>query len=209
MNESKNTSSAEIEVKFCLANRPALLTKLQDVGAQLVQERILETNLRFDTPGQDLSRTFRALRLRQDTSIRITYKGPPRQNQGARLRQELEFEASDFDTARAFFEALGYQVYLMYEKYRAMYRFKDVLVTVDEMPYGDFAEIEGPNGNAIRAAADQLGLAWSARILDSYLMLFEHVRQVKNLPFTDLNFANFAGINITAAELGVKIADSD
>ena len=35
--------------------------------------------------------------------------------------QELEFTVGDFDMARAFLQALGYQVSMIYEKYRAGY----------------------------------------------------------------------------------------
>jgi adenylate cyclase class 2 len=123
------------------------------------------------------------------------------------LRQELEFTVSDFDTAKALFEALGYQVYTMYEKYRTTYQLWDVEVDLDEMPTGDFLEIEGHNGESIQRAAQQLGLNWETRILDSYTMLFEHVRGQLGLSFRDLSFENFKGLEISPEILGVMIAD--
>ena len=129
---------------------------------QVIAPRVHEVNLRFDTPDQSLSCTGKVLRLRQDTRARVTYKGEGNVEGGARLRQELEFTVSDFDTAKALFEALGYQVYTMYEKYRTTYKLGNVEVVVDELPTGDFLEIEGPDSESIRGVADQLELDWES-----------------------------------------------
>jgi adenylate cyclase class 2 len=208
-----STSGQELEVKFYLRDLPALRARLEGLGAHLVQERVHEINLRFDTPGSTLINSGRLLRLRQDNQAHITYKGPGSVQDGARLRQELEFTVGDFAMAQAVIEALGYQVVLMYEKYRAAYQgapgqpLSEVLVTLDEMPYGYFAEIEGPDGPSIQVAAAQLGLDWEARILDSYTVLFEQARQALGLGFRDLSFENFKGIEVPPEALGVRAAD--
>jgi adenylate cyclase, class 2 len=197
----------ELEVKFYLRDLPALKAKLEAEQAHCVQERVHEVNLRFDTPDEELSRTFRVLRLRKDKDSRLTYKGPGQVQDGVRMREELEFTVGDFDTARAFLEALDYQISVMYEKYRTVYAFNDVLVTLDEMPYGNFAEIEGPDGKSIQGLADHLGLNWEARILDSYLVLFDQVRVALAFTFHDLSFANFENLVVAPDALGVREAD--
>jgi adenylate cyclase class 2 len=201
-----NKEGKELEVKFYLSRRKELEAKLDTLG-QIHAPRVYEVNLRFDTPDLSLTANGRLLRLRRDTKTRITYKGGGSIEGGARLRQELEFTVSDFDTAKALFEALGYQVYTMYEKYRTTYHLGNVEVDLDEMPTGDFLEIEGPDGESIQRAAQQLGLNWDARILDSYTMLFEHVRGQLGLGFRDLSFENFKGLEISPDMLGVMIAD--
>ena len=75
------------------------------------------------------------------------------------------------------------------------------------MPYGPFAEIEGPDGAAIQSAAALLGLDWEARILDSYTVLFEQVRQALGFTFRDLSFENFKGIEVPPQALGVRAAN--
>jgi adenylate cyclase class 2 len=200
-----NTGS-ELEVKFYLSTCKVLEVKLNSVG-QLIAPRVHEVNLRLDTPDFSLTASGRLLRLRLDTRARVTYKGEGSVEGGARLRKELEFTVSDFDTARALFEALGYQVYTMYEKYRTTYLLGNVEVALDEMPTGDFLEIEGPDSESIRVAAQQLNLNWDARILDSYMMLFEHLRERLGFGFRDLSFENFKGMKISPDELGVMIAD--
>ena len=196
-------SDQELEVKFYLSDLPALRARLEAASAQLFKPRVHEINLRFDTPSGDLARGYRVLRLRQDSEARLTYKGPGELVDGVRSRQELEFTVSDFETARHFLEALGYEVSVMYEKYRATYTLEGVLVTLDEMPYGNFAEIEGPDGGSIRKTAEVLGLDWERRILDSYIMLFDRLRERLDLPFRDLSFTNFKELTVTGEMLGI------
>ena len=197
----------ELEVKFYLRQPERLQARLEELGARLEQPPTHEINLRFDTPERSLLNSGRLLRLRQDSAARITFKGPGRVEGGARLRQELEFIASDFATARAVIEALGFEVMMMYEKQRATYALGNVLVTLDEMPYGSFAEIEGPDGTSIQQAAAQLGLDWGQRILESYTVLFEQARHVMGFTFRDLSFENFAGLDVSPQTLGVQPAD--
>jgi adenylate cyclase class 2 len=197
----------ELEVKFYLSRRKELEERLIAQGGQLKEPRVHEINLRFDTPDLSLSNSGRLLRLRLDSRARVTYKGMGSIEGGARLRQELEFTVSNFDTARALLEALGYEVYMMYEKYRTSYKLGSLEVVVDEMPYGDFAEIEGPDGQSIQTAAQQLDINWDARIMDSYTVLFEVARAKFGFGFRDLSFENFMGLTVTPEVLGVLVAD--
>ncbi len=178
----------EQEAKFLIADLPALEQKLQHFHAELKHARVFESNLRFDLPNGSLGSRQQVLRLRQDERARITLKGPLQTGAEVTTRPEIEIEVSSFDNARALLEGLGYRVQVMYEKYRTTYAFGGCEVTLDEMPYGDFAEIEGPGAAAIRAVADQLGLTWGARTSESYLMLFSRLRNA-GLNATNLSFA--------------------
>jgi adenylate cyclase class 2 len=208
MQETEKSSDQELEVKFYLSRRPEMEARLASLG-QLSVPRVHELNLRLDTVDHELLSTGRLLRLRQDMRARLTYKGLGSEEGGARLRQELEVTVSDFDTALHLLEALGYRVQLMYEKYRTTYRVGQVEVALDEMPTGNFLEIEGPQAESIRAAADQLGLDWNARILDSYTVLFERTRQNLGFAFRDLSFENFRGITVTPQVMGVRAGDEE
>ena len=110
-------------------------------------------------------------------------------------RLEIEFTVGNFESAKTLLWALGYEVTVWYEKYRTTYQWKDVLVTIDEMPYGDFSDMEGPDAETIQSAAKELGLRWEARILESYLGLFDRLRQNTGLPAKNLGFAELAGTN--------------
>ena len=197
----------ELEIKLFLLDMPAFQQKVESLGGQLIEPRLHEINLRFDTPGGQLTRAYQVLRLRQDTAARLTYKGPGETIDGVHARREIEFTVSDYKSAHALLEALGYQVSLMYEKYRTTYDLDGLQVTLDEMPYGNFTEIEGPDGEQIRAAAENLGVNWDARIIDSYTALFEHLRDKLGLTFRDLSFENFKELDVTHQALSVQPAD--
>lgn len=212
----------ELEVKFYVPDLPAFERRLDGVGARLVEPRVHEYNLRFDTPAGELSQAYRALRLRQDRTTHLTYKGPSRDLDGARLREEIEVDVDDFAAARRFLEALGYQVWVIYEKYRTLYTLdasgdqaagshvpgveSPVLIALDELPYGNFIELEGRSGQDLRAAADLLGVDWEAQIKVSYLELFQVLRKRMDLSFRDLTFENLRGNPIPPEALGVQAA---
>jgi adenylate cyclase class 2 len=202
------TNDQELEVKFYISNLNALQSCLESLGAQVLQPHTHEVNLRFDTPSRDLTRTYQVLRLRQDTAIRLTYKGPSRVKEGVRARKEIEFVVSDFNAAQELFEVLGYQVSMMYEKYRTEYKLDGVHITLDEMPYGDFTEIEGPNPESIQAISQRLGLDWEKRNLQSYILLFDRLRNIMGFDFRDLSFANFKGIEVDLSTIDITPADA-
>jgi adenylate cyclase, class 2 len=186
----------ELEVKFAVPGLQPFADRLQALGAVQTQPRLYEINLRFDTAEGSLEAAKRVLRLRQDSQARLTYKGPGQIVDGIHQRVELEFSVSDFDSARLFLEALGYRVSWMYEKYRQAYALGEVTITLDEMPFGGFLEIEGPDAARIQDTAGALGLDWEERILVSYAVLFKRVCQELGLKFRDLSFANFEDISV-------------
>ncbi len=202
-----NHNDQEIEVKFYLGNLPALEEKLRAAGAECVQPRVFERNLRFDLPDGSLTRQRRVLRLRSDRQAVLTYKSPALPGETVSIRQEIEVVVSDFEAAKRLLEALGYQVSVIYEKWRATYRLPDAEIVLDELPYGNFCEIEGTNSEAIQTLANQLGLDWSARILESYLALFERLKTKRQLALEHLSFAEVSSIPVTAADLDLRPAD--
>ena len=202
-----SNSNQEIEAKFYVTGLDGIKKRLHELEAHLIQERILETNIRFDLPDARLRSQGRVLRLRQDTEARLTYKGGSRSEQGVLSRTEIEFTVGDFDKAKMFLEALGYQEMLRYDKYRAVYELKGCHIMLDELPYGFFIEIEGENLESIQSAAGMLHLLWSAAVTRSYLALFESVKTALHLEFNDLSYENFAGIKVQPEHLGVTPAN--
>ena len=197
----------EREIKLYVLHLDRLQTRLRDLQARLSQPRVLETNLRFDLPDGSLRAAGRVLRLRRDTEARLTYKGAGLNDRGILDRQEIEFVVDNFEMARKFLEALGYQQSMVYEKYRTTYEMENVAIMLDELPYGKFVEIEGETNEQIQAAAQKLHLDQSAAINNSYTGLFENIRKALELPFQDLTFENFKDVQITADQLGTRVAD--
>ena len=197
----------ETEAKFYVLNLAEIEIRVQDLGARLIQSRVLEMNTRFDLPDASLRSESRVLRLRRDTEARLTYKSASTNKQGALSRTEIEFIVEDVDTAKQFLEALGYQPIFYYEKYRTTYALDGVFIMLDELPFGNFVEIEGETIEAIRKVSDTLKLNWKAAIGTSYYALFGRACKTLNLSFQDLSFENFAGIPVNSAHLGVSMAD--
>lgn len=197
----------EREIKLYIQDLEALANRLRVCGADLTRERMLERNLRLDTKDHSLKASGRLLRIREDDRVRITYKDNAEMDEGVVTRTELEFIADDFAIANKLFEALGYQVVVIYEKYRREYRLGDVKVMLDELPYGNFIEIEAQNKTLIDGVGQMLGLDRTRGIGTNYLGLLEVVKQNLDLPFRDLTFENFEGLVVSAADLEVQPAD--
>lgn len=197
----------ELEVKFYIKDLGVVRSRLVGLGAQLTRPRTLETNLRFDTPDEQLNQQKRLLRLRKDDAFKLTYKDPQVVVDGASRRMELEVKVSDFEVMQEILEALGYIVSTVYEKCRAEYHFNSTFITLDEMPFGDFLEIEGETVEEIRAVADSLGLNWEANIPQNYLVLFNRLKEHHTIEFRDMTFENFADLTISPADLEVSPAD--
>ena len=209
----------EIEAKFYVQDLERIRRRLQELEALLIQPRVLEINIRFDLPDGGLSSERRVLRLRQDTEAKLTYKGGSTNEQGILSRTEIEFTVDDFEKAKAFLEALGYQSIFYYEKYRTTYELKQtsefsqelgglIHVMLDELPYENFIEIEGETPESIRAVADLLNLKLENATPTSYHML--HVQLCEKHPELDpktLSFAALEGLSVSVEELGVRTGD--
>ena len=198
----------EIEAKFHVQNLKKIELRLLELKAQLIQPRVHEVNLRFDRPDGELRNSFRVLRLRQDDIARFTFKGPSVEKEGGILsRQEIEFEVGDFDSAKQFLEAIGFQVVVFYEKFRATYELNDTHIMLDELPYGSFIEIEGENVESIHSIADLLSLNWEAMVKAGYHALFERVAGKYGLDVSKLSFENLEGVTIKTTDMGIVAAD--
>ena len=197
----------EVEIKFMVQSHEGLESRLRNLGAVLKHSRVHERNLRFDRPDRELTRTYQVLRLRQDEKSWLTYKGPADMSLPVSSREEIEFEVSDHEAARRFLLALGYEVSVMYEKYRTTYSYAESEIMLDELPFGYFVEIEAATPRRIRDIALKLGLRWEARILEGYLTIFTRYCQKKECPSQNLAFDEFSGRHVTAKDLDVSYAD--
>ena len=199
----------EQEVKFYLPDPQAFEKRLQASGASLKQPRMLETNLRFDTPDRRLSKSFQVLRLRQDKLCRLTWKGAGDSAGEVSAREELEVTVSDLETARAILEGLGFEEMLVYEKYRSAWMLGEVEISLDEMPFGHFCEVEGPDIESIKNAAALLALDWEKRSTLSYLALFNNLKEKQGLTMRDLTFDSFKEIKVELRDLGFEASSAD
>jgi adenylate cyclase, class 2 len=186
----------EIEVKFLIEDLSAMRQRLVALGATLTTPRTYEENLLFDTPEAQFRHQGRLLRLRRDRRNRITYKEPPiHHDLDFKVMQEYEVEVSDFAQAHAILTKLGFVLSLRFEKYRETFTYQEAEIVLDEVPFGTFMEIEAAQ-DIIRAIVTALGLDFQARLVSSYVDIFDTVCTTYKLPATDITFEAFRSLAI-------------
>lgn len=183
----------ETEVKLYTPELNVIQQRLESIGAKLIAPRIYERNMRYDNASKSLIAAGIVLRLREDSRVRLTYKDGGVIENGIVSRVELETEVGDYSQMEAILGKLGYFPSMMYEKYRTTYKIMHTEVVLDEMPYGNFTEIEG-DIDAIENVLDELRLSGHKRYTESYSRLFDFVKHHMKLSFNDLTFNNFENI---------------
>ncbi len=91
-------------------------------------------------------------------------------------RQELETEVKDPGLLADIFANLGFTKRFIMEKYRIDYEYKNTKISLDELPFGVFVEIEGKPEN-IKSVAEELKLDLSNKIVATYWDLFEDYKK--------------------------------
>lgn len=191
-----DSAHSEIELKLYCPDLMQVQQRLQSMGARQVAPRVLERNLSYEDSVGNLAAEGIVLRLRQDSRARLTLKMAGEIVPGAIQRRfEAEIEVSDFDTAALIFERLGYHVQLLYEKYRSTWALGEAEIALDELPCGNFVEIEG-DAEHIEHAVGALALEAAPRLPMSYRALFAEIQAWLGLPLHELTFAAFANIAV-------------
>jgi len=201
-------SDQETEVKLLVHDLGRIQKRLQELSARLIQPRVYEVNLRYDLPNNALRGDGKVLRLRMDTQARLTCKGPSERLDGVLHRTEFETTVGDFETAQKILKFLGYFVSATYEKYRSVYEWEKCHIMLDELPYGEFVEIEGSDVEDIQNAAHSLDLDFHAAIPASYLTLFEGLCQKRGLDPSQLTFPALKNHLISAQDLSTSYLQS-
>lgn len=205
MSEKLDKQGEEIEVKFFLACKELFEKRIKESGATLIQPRTHEFNLLFDNQTRDLSQKSQILRLRVDNKVRLTFKGKGNYANGVLKRKEFEIIVNSFETTQTLIEALGYKAFWVYEKYRTTYDLNCVSITLDELPFGNFIEIEASSVDEIKAISKKLNLNYRKRILDNYRQLFLKAQLKLDIKIPNLTFADFSEIKILPEHLGIMI----
>ena len=140
----------EIEKKYRLteAQRRAIEDRLRATGASPrpveFEENTIYRGGRLDFGGC-------ALRLRRvgDRAI-LTFKRRFPSASAIKYQQEEETQVSDAGVTNVILNALGFQPALIYEKRRTRWKVDNAEVTMDELPFGLFMEIEASEKDIAR-----------------------------------------------------------
>ena len=160
----------EIEVKFVLKDRNALVGKLHEIGAQRLYPETFEDNIVLDRRGE-LRTKGALLRVRKFGRYAIaTYKGAVAFEGNVKTREEVQTGVESFELAIQLFDSLGFKPVFRYQKYREEYGDATCVVAIDETPVGVFVELEGQEAR-IAELATALGFAPSQYLTASYARL--------------------------------------
>lgn len=165
------SSIIEREIKLRFDSIAGARDAIIATGATPMRGRRLQEDCLLDTSDERLRKRRSVLRIRieQGRSL-LTYKGPV-QPSSMKVREELETVVADGDTLLQLFQALGFDVWFRYQKYREEFGGDDVIVALDETPIGVFVEVEGGEAG-IHAMARALGRSPADYLVDSYRTLF-------------------------------------
>jgi adenylate cyclase, class 2 len=201
------TGELETEAKFPVSDLRVVHDRLVHAGAKQLSDRHLERNWRFDDSDRTLSQSGKVLRIRQGPVSSLTFKAPTEQ---VLTRREIEFALPEAEVGVRLLEALGYHVIAMYEKYRRVLALEDCHIMLDELPFGQFVEIEGPTPARLEHIAAGLGLGWPAHLSESYLELGHQVASSAGYDPAQITFQAFGSLTQNAITvLGLSDALTD
>ncbi len=164
--------STETEIKVEIQNPEDFCERLRALRPRVISIRHFEDNQLFDFPDKLLQSAGSLVRIRQAEGRAIlTFKGPPKEGEVFKTREELETGLDDGILAMKIFERLGMRKGFRYQKYRREFKVDSVIVAVDETPIGNYAELEGSE-TAIYELARRIGLKKSGFLRDSYYSLY-------------------------------------
>ena len=182
----------EVEVKVHIEDTDALESKLEEIGARLVQvER--QVDQYYNAPDRDFRITDEALRMRRtiitsggkvsggkaDSCPTITYKGA-KLDGTTKSREEIAISIDDPDSMHLLLTSLGYTTYGSVVKTRRRYGLGDYTPSIDVVEgLGLFMELEcgadeenfDERRAGLIALLNRLGFSEEDSIRESYLEL--------------------------------------
>lgn len=147
----------ELEKKYRLSEdaREVVVAALNELGAVFERDDAEENTIYSGAPLAAVGGIVRIRRTQHRTLL--TYKRRMEDLSDVKQQVEYETEISDADAADAILREMRLTPALVYEKRRSTWRFRDVEVVIDELPFGLYMEIEGPR-TAIKEAEMLLGI---------------------------------------------------
>lgn len=149
----------ECELKYFNVNLADARRRLSEAGGSTTGP-YLESNWVLDYEDRSLKTAGILLRLREKQGRAIlTVKKPPEVEVPSSLKvfEEIESVVDDLPMVKKALEVVGFKVAFAYEKVREKWKFMDCVICLDQLPFGDFVEIEGTE-ESVPACAEAIGL---------------------------------------------------
>jgi adenylate cyclase, class 2 len=169
----------EIEKKYRLTKkqRDLVVQRLSEIGA-VAKGEVFEENTLFAGEVLELGRCVLRLRrigtnAKKARQATLTYKERFPSTDSIKRQREDETTVGNADAMEAILDGLGLSPRLVYEKRRATWRLGDAEIVVDELPFGLFMEIEGPEAS-IKDVERKLAIKGLKSELQTYPQLTHH-----------------------------------
>lgn len=148
----------EYEARFLAVDTDAVHDRLRSLSATLTMPRTLMRRIVFKN--NDIEQRGGWLRLRDEGHrITLTYKQTTNETSAIDTTLEAEIHVNDFETTKTLLEAMGFQALRYQENYREEWKIAEVTFDLDTWPdLPTFLEVEGPDEDTVRHAAESLGL---------------------------------------------------
>jgi adenylate cyclase class 2 len=180
----------EIKLKIKKKEIKKLLDNIKEIGGKKEFFAKQVTYL-FDTKDNHFKKNGLFLRTRTGEINSLTLKKKlKKSNKKVRSREETEIDIGKTEnvlTMNKILLSLGYDNVKIMEKYRLQWNFKKAKITLDELPFGFFVEIEG-SVKDIFLIKEKLKLDLKV-IKKTYWGLFDEYKKRKNIRKTkDIKF---------------------
>lgn len=176
----------EKELKFEIKDLSRLIDYLKEHGAILLNKS-KEKTIRLDTLNKDLEKRGVFLRVRAGSKSTITLKEKIGDDKNVRTRKETEFEIQDIEAMAYILGRLSFDYSRIMEKYRINLEYKEAKLSIDELPFGFYLEIEGAE-RRIEAVAKELGFNPEEKILMTYWGILEEYNKKHKTSKKDIIF---------------------
>lgn len=162
------SKSIEVEVRIFLKNRKKIEENLRDFGSQIVAVSHLKDYWFCPAKAKDhkeasIDKTGFALRIRESKDV---YSGKVFRSLDCKtlcdgkthaLCHEYEIDLSDIEQTRKIFESIGLKQFLLVDKQRTIYKYKNIKCYFDKIKgVGNGLEIEMMTNGDINKAHDRL-----------------------------------------------------
>lgn len=165
----------EIEVKFFVDDLDVVRKKLKKLGAKF-EWRGSEHDVFLDTASLALKKRGDILRIRVSERNLLTYKRNVTTHGKFKIADEHQLDISDAKELQTIFEHLGFKPRLEYKKNREYWEYDRACITLDQLPFGCFVEIE-VSQKKIKSIAAKIGLDFDKSTTKGYRRLVEEYRK--------------------------------
>lgn len=169
------------EVKFELKDNEDIIRKLRKKRAVLIGG-FKEKTTRYDDENGNYEKDGKFIRVRSGLKNIISFKEKLDDSKDDTIlkRNDIEVEIGDISKMQYILEVMGLKKTFTMEKYRLKWKFEDVDLNVDELPFGLFLEIHGEE-EQIAKVMEELELARENIVPGTYWDIFEKYKRSNNI----------------------------